>query len=357
MRVKNVEFIYKKFSSSFLTVALVLSTSLLFSSPDKLAFAETNDTDAKPDALQQQVEDSAKKYEEASARAEELQGQIDNNQKRIDEINKQIPEQQEKAGGALRQLYFLDSGFGVLLNSILGIEDLTTAINNFNYLEHIRDKNMTELESLSSMKKELDELQSGLDQQKRDADQQVTQAQIALQEAQAAREEAQRKAEEEAQRERKAAEEKAKKTEEASDSSDSNTSINVPNSDNADWSVDKQSFVNEWTPRIDSYLSGSPMSGTGQVFAEAAWDYGVDPRWSPAIAYTESSKGAVCFLPHNAWGWGSSSWGSWDEAIRAHVAGLKRGYGYTISESAAKKYCPPNWQHWYNTTSAQMNLI
>ena len=248
MRVKNVEFIYKKFACSFLTVALVLSTSLLFSSPDKLAFAETNDTDAKPDALQQQVEDSAKKYEEASARAEELQGQIDNNQKRIDEINKQIPEQQEKAGGALRQLYFLDSGFGVLLNSILGIEDLTTAINNFNYLEHIRDKNMTELESLSSMKKELDELQSGLDQQKRDADQQVTQSQIALQEAQAAREEAQRKAEEEAQRERKAAEEKAKKTEEASDSSDSNTSINVPNSDNADWSVDKQSFVNALIP-------------------------------------------------------------------------------------------------------------
>jgi len=24
---------------------------------------------------------------------------------------------------------------------------------------------------------------------------------------------------------------------------------------------------------------------------------------------------------------------------------------------AAKKYCPPNWEHWYNATLAQMNMI
>ena len=59
----------------------------------------------------------------------------------------------------------------------------------------------------------------------------------------------------------------------------------------------------------------------------------------------------------NAWGWGGCSWGSWEEAIRDHVAGLARGYGYTISVEAAKKYCPPNWEHWYNATLAQMNMI
>ena len=82
------------------------------------------------------------------------------------------------------------------------------------------------------------------------------------------------------------------------------------------------------------------MAGTGKVFAEAAWDYGVDPRWSPAISNTESSKGLYCSGSCNAWGWGGCSWGSWEEAIRDHVAGLARGYGYTISVEAAKKVLP-----------------
>ena len=83
----------------------------------------------------------------------------------------------------------------------------------------------------------------------------------------------------------------------------------------------------------------------------------MDPRWSPAISNTESSKGLYCSGSCNAWGWGGCSWGSWEEAIRDHVAGLARGYGYTISVEAAKKYCPPNWEHWYNATLAQMNMI
>ena len=99
------------------------------------------------------------------------------------------------------------------------------------------------------------------------------------------------------------------------------------------------------------------MAGTGETFAEAAWDYGVDPRWSPAISNTESSKGLYCFNSCNAWGWGSASWDNWDDAIRTHVAGLARGYGYTISVEAAKKYCPPNWEHWYSASLAQMNMI
>ena len=131
----------------------------------------------------------------------------------------------------------------------------------------------------------------------------------------------------------------------------------TPTPDNADWSSDKATFVNEWAGRIDSYLAGSPMAGTGEIFAEAAWDYGVDPRYSPAISNTESSKGLYCFNSHNAWGWGSESWDSWEDAIRDHVAGLARGYGYTISVEAAKKYCPPNWEHWYSATLAQMEAI
>ncbi|MDR2492007.1 MAG: hypothetical protein LBD25_00885 [Coriobacteriales bacterium] len=127
--------------------------------------------------------------------------------------------------------------------------------------------------------------------------------------------------------------------------------------DRPDWTTDKKSFVSEWGARIDAYLGSSPLGGHGSAFAEAAWDYGVDPRWSPAISCIESSKGRYCFLSHNAWGWGNTSWSDWDTAIREHVRGLKRGYGYTISVEAAQKYCPPNWEHWYNATLSEMQRI
>lgn len=124
-----------------------------------------------------------------------------------------------------------------------------------------------------------------------------------------------------------------------------------------DWSVGREAFIVEWTSRIDRYLAGSPLAGQGATFAEAAWNNGVDPRWSPAISNTESSKGAHCFLSHNAWGWGSTSWASWTEAINAHVAGLASTYGYSITYAAAAKYCPPNTAHWFNNTVAQMKMI
>ena len=124
-----------------------------------------------------------------------------------------------------------------------------------------------------------------------------------------------------------------------------------------DWSVGKVAFIAEWTQRIDAYLEGSPLSGYGATFAEAAWDNGVDPRWSPAISNTESGKGTACFLPHNAWGWGASSWGDWDTAIRTHVAGLAAGYGYSITPEGAAQYCPPHAVDWYNKTLAQMASI
>lgn len=124
-----------------------------------------------------------------------------------------------------------------------------------------------------------------------------------------------------------------------------------------DFTVGKEAFLSEWTARIDNYLAGSPLAGQGATFAEAAWNNGVDPRWSPAISNTESSKGAVCFKPYNAWGWGSSSWSSWEEAINAHVAGLASGYGYSITVANAQKYCPPTYMDWYTKTISQMQMI
>ena len=139
-----------------------------------------------------------------------------------------------------------------------------------------------------------------------------------------------------------------------------------PLSDGADWSQSKEEFIAEWAPRIDNYLQGSPLYGQGENFAKSAWKYNIDPRWSAAISNTESSKGAICIRPHNAWGWGAadsdpynlaSEWGSWEEAIDAHARGLSEGYGYTITMLGAKSYCPPTWQSWYNNTLDQMAQI
>lgn len=169
-----------------------------------------------------------------------------------------------------------------------------------------------------------------------------------------AKEEAARKAEEEArlQAERvKQAELEALQARSAGDAS-------VAGLEAIDWTIGQEAFVEQWTSRIDAYLSGSPLSGYGSVFAEAAWEYGVDPRLSPAISNTESSKGSICFLPFNAWGWGDYSWGSWEQAIDAHVSGLAhKGYGPMISYEGAQRYCPPNYDNWYRNTTSQMGLI
>ncbi|MBR5260292.1 MAG: CMP-2-keto-3-deoxyoctulosonic acid synthetase [Eggerthellaceae bacterium] len=124
-----------------------------------------------------------------------------------------------------------------------------------------------------------------------------------------------------------------------------------------DFSIGREAFIAHWTERLDKYLAGSNLAGYGKTFATAAWENGVDPRWSPAISNTESSKGANCFKWHNAWGWGQSSWSSWEQAINAHVAGLAKGYGYTISLNNAAKYCPPTYEQWYADTLSEMRRI
>lgn len=127
--------------------------------------------------------------------------------------------------------------------------------------------------------------------------------------------------------------------------------------ESVDWTVGKAAFVETWGARIDAYLANTYLAGYGSVFAEAAWDNCVDPRWSPAISNTESGNGYNCFLPHNAWGWGQSSWSSWSEAINAHVAGLAKGYGYSVTMTYASIYCPPNTAHWFNNTVSEMKRI
>lgn len=118
-----------------------------------------------------------------------------------------------------------------------------------------------------------------------------------------------------------------------------------------------ETFVATWAERIDNFNAGYPLEGYGRAFAEAAYTYGVDPRYSPAIARVESESGLNCIYDHNAWGWGSDSWPDWESAIDAHVNAMATYYGYTLDWNAASVYNELDPEGWYNEVSAAMSQI
>ena len=332
------------------------------------------DTTSDLQAAQAEVQQCNQAYEEATDRLEELQDQIDANEGRISQIEAELPAQQELAEDSLRALYKMQQGSGSLVDLLLSSEDFYDLLATIQYLDVIQSKNAEELDTLVALENELRQTQVELDSQREEAQEEQENAEEALESAeraqsdledriaaQAAAEEAERRAALEA-AQRAAAEAAAAQQEEATFTTESGAEapVEVPESQDpgtVDITSDKDAFVAEWSGRIDAYLAGSPLAGQGATFAEAAWEYGVDPRFSPAIATVESGNGAVCFLPHNAWGWGSSSWGSWEEAIWDHVAGLASGYGGQLTYAGAQKYCPPNADHWYTSVLANMERI
>lgn len=331
-------------------------------------------------SVQQQIQEGNQAYEEATARVEELQAQIDENEARIAELEAELPTQQARAEDSLRALYKMQQGTGSLVDLLLSASDFYELLSTIQYLDVIQSSNNDAIEELQASMKELDQTRFSLNSQMEEAEQEQQRAEDALAQAnearaeleaqiaaQAAAEEAQRRAAIEAAQ--RAAEEAAAQAAAAAEDeqdatftteSGSQAPIEVPSSPdagNVDWSSDKAAFVAEWSARIDAYLAGSPLAGQGTTFAEAAWEYGVDPRFSPAISMIESTQGRYCFLPHNAWGWGSSSWDSWEEAIWDHVEGLAIGYGGQLTYAGAKKYCPPNADYWYAGVLANMERI
>lgn len=333
-------------------------------------------------SVQQQIQEGNQAYDEATARVEELRAQIGENEARVAELEAELPAQQERAEDSLRALYKMQQGSGSLIDLLLSADDFYQLLSTIQYLDVIQSNNNDAIEELQASMKELDQARFSLNSQMEEAEQEQQRAEEALEQANAARAEleaeiAAQAAAEEAQRRaaieaaQRAAAEAAAQAAAAADAegeqdvtftteSGTQAPVEVPSSPdagNVDWSSDKASFVAEWSARIDAYLAGSPLAGQGTTFAEAAWEYGVDPRFSPAISMIESTQGRYCFLPHNAWGWGSSSWGSWEEAIWDHVAGLAAGYGGQLTYAGAQKYCPPNADYWYAGVLANMERI
>ena len=315
------------------------------------AYAATQAIEAKLSETQKKVEQSAAAYDEASKNASALQAKIDETAARIAELEDRLPALQKKAGIAMRDMYKSNHAGNSFMSFLFGSQTLDDLITTMAYRDHVQESNLDALKALDAAQGNLEKQKIELEQAKAKAESETRIAEQALQEAQALREQAQQQADAEA-----AAE--LAELQRAAQSAPADAPLPAaPGADGVDWGSDQAAFVAEWSARIDAYLAGSPLEGQGATFAAAAWKYGVDPRWSPAISNTESSKGRYCFRDFNAWGWGSMDFDSWEQAIDTHVRGLARGYGYTISVEAAKKYCPPNWYHWYTTTLSEMNRI
>lgn len=330
--------------------------------------------------LQQRIESVQADYSAAQEQAAEAARQVEEQEKRVSEIEREIPRQQERSAQATRDLYKLQQQSVGVVTLLVSAGSLQEFLSHLEYISRITDANFAEIHRLSELRDELDSTREELEASQAEAEARVDEVRLSLEAAQEAQAEAQRRLEEEARLEAEAAANAKQLEEQPRDNTEGETGnqpgtdsqpdpspepepsepsnpSNGPSAVDPPSSSDEATFVAKWAPRIDAYLAGSPMAGTGEAFARAAYAYNVDPRFSPAIACTESGKGRYCFLPHNAWGWGSCSWDSWEEAIDDHVRGLANGYGYTISVEAAKTYCPPNWEFWYNTTSEQMDLI
>lgn len=321
-------------TSAALAVALTATPML---SP-VAAYAASQATQDQLSAAQQKIEAATGAYNEARTKLEDLQKQIDTNEASIEQIEAELPDQQAKASSAMRDLYKYQKGTNPIVSFLVNAQSLGEFITTCKYTNQITSSSVDEIDELNKMQTELEQNKAELQQAK---------SQLEADKAAAAE---------------KLSGEGVSGSNSSSQATNTNTTIDTTVNNSNIGSSDYDSFINEWTSRIDNYLAGSPMAGQGYNFAVAAWNTGVDPRWSPAIACIESTKGAYCANSYNAWGWsavggGRRSFGSWSEGISAHVAYLGRNYGSTLTPAAAKKYCPPTWQDWYNKVAGQMNRI
>ena len=362
-----------------LGIAASLACGTLFAAPT-LAFAAT---DAE---LAAEIERCSLEFADAQEKVDGLMVQISENEGRLAEIEAELPAQREKTFNSVRTLYKFHQSGGDLIDLVLSADDFNQFLTMVQYLDIIQTHNYEEIDRLIQLQDELSIVSATLDAQRQEAEAERDRAAEALAEAEAAREEARQaalaRAFAEAQQRQAAVEEaRAHEGESFTTASGNEAQVQAPETDDvtngasnqeqqpapteqesvaapAPPSVDsREQYISTWAARIDAFNAGWPLAGYGRVFAAAAYDYGVDPRWSPAIARMESSSGLYCFASHNAWGWGDVDWPDWETAINSHVHGLAAGYGYTLTWEAAQTYCPPNASYWYSAVSSCMYQI
>lgn len=288
------------------------------------------------------VDDAQAAYDAAIAEYEGYQQQADEVQTRLDELNETLPKARENAADAMRSMYLRNKTNESLdlISSIMSSDSLDEAITMLQYDFHLTSASQSKIDDLQKLLDEQTAAKSELDAKLEEAQEAVDKAQDALTSAKEAKEAAKR----------------AAATSRSSGTTSSGGAA-AAGMEEVDWSVDEETFVSKWAPRIDAYLAGYALEGNGENFARAAYQYGVDPRWSPAISCVESTKGNFCFKNCNAWGWGGVAWSNWSEAIYDHVAGLAAGYGSFPTQKNSAKYCPPHSFRWYTRCLEEMAKI
>lgn len=283
-------------------------------------------------ALADSVSDAKQAYDEASAKVDELTAQYDETQATIDSLATQISDLKDETNTQMRSSYKgrAQSDIVTLLSMVASSDDIGGLLQSLQYDSDVSS-------TLGDKISELTQKQAESESAKQQLQEDVANAQAAAEEAN----------------------EKYKQTKEAkaaaAQKASSGTTVTLST---VDWSADKTAFVEEWSSRIDSYLSGSPLYGYGKVFASCAYDNNLDPRISPAISLVESSKGAVCFRPYNAWGLMGKSFSSWEESIAydcQYMAGPL--YNGQINAKTAQTYCPPTWSSWLSKAQTEMAKI
>ena len=319
--------------------------------------------------LEKQVQQSAQTYNSAVSRQEELADQIEELDSKISQLEEELPQKQAQSDESIVALYKYSADSASVVQMLLDSTSIIDMLALADQYTWVIDRHLSIVQEAQNMKNDLNQSRTLLQSDKAQADDAASSAASALEQAKAAREkaaeEAAAKQAAQAQAANSSAEERLKNatTDEEREAAreeleQSKKSASSSSADNVNWSSDKSAFVNEWAGRINDYLSGSPTAGTGTYYAAAAWDYGVDPRWAPAISCIESSKGAACFRSHNAWGFGGRSFSSWQDGITTVVRCLGGSlYGGHLTQEAAQNYCPPTWQSWYNNVSSEMSKI
>lgn len=367
--------------------------------PIGFALAEDPSTQSQKqaDQLAQEIEQSTKTYQDATAAVDDIAAQIAESEERIAELEQDLPAQRENAAASIKQLYIFQQTSPDLLELMFSADDFDDFITALQYMTVIHDHNAIQVNALQAMhddltqskallsaeldaaKEKQDEAIMALDgirsslsdlrmqsraQKKSDKNSDAQATSDALQRAEQAvatlpesvAEAVSQPTERELQQiEREQAEEQA-----AAERLEVARAQDSPEPLLLEEDPETNEEIDSWASRIDAYLSsyGAPMAGYGDVFARAAAEYGVDPRIAPAIAVIESGGGKVCFKPHNAWGWGTTGWSSWDEAIKEYISGFSRLYGPTLTREGAKAYASiDTWETWYNLLHSEMASI
>lgn len=311
------------------------------------------------DEADTKVAQSAKAYNEAVSNQEKIANDISDLNSQIKELEDELPQQQSVCDESLCAMYKNSSDKMSMISALLNAKSITDVLALVDAYNWIYEYNEAEVRKTVELKEKLEKSKSNLQKRKKEADEAAATAASNLEAAKQARKEAQEAAAAAQKKEEEAAAAAAKQSNSKSSSSKKTKKAKkAASASNVNWDSDKQEFVDKWAPRINAYLAGTATAGTGVYYAQYAWDYGVDPRWAPAISFVESSKGEVCFRSYNAWGYGSSGFSSWQEGIEKICSALGGSmYGGYLTEAAAKTYCPPTWKSWYNKCANEMAKI